>query len=322
MLYFAVIFLAIFSIDPVYAQFAGDFGKPGQQDIRLSYKHFFDTFPSSGVNRVNQKSEQIDASMFVPVYQSENSTYAISGKYQHLDFGNLLADSNFVPVEELYSHQYGFAWSHQEANESSWSLTGTFGSASNKPFEGSDVSSLDVTMIRKFTPKTDGSFWTLYVNYSNNRAFLSNVPIPGFSYIFMNQKKTRGGALGIPIVSYWWRPTKKLSMSVFAIVPARAQTQIGYMVWGSIQANLKFEFGQQTYFRSGRSDKREQLFYETSKLAASLKTFLGRATFFEIELLRLFNRSLYDGNSVFDLTSERMNLPHEWQVMTSLQLSF
>lgn len=311
--------MAVLSFQAVaLAQLAPDFGSPGKHKGRIAFKLAGDAFRESDESYV---SEQNEVFFYLPLYQNENSTYAATAKSYNLSFNNLVSSSDFVPVNDLHSVQYGFAWAKEDADKNTWGLSGNYGSASDKPFDSADVSAFDLTLTRKIS-KTPTSSWIYFLNYSNNRSFLNNIPLPGFAYTFIEEDKTSGGVIGLPFVTYWLRPTEKLSMSVFYLIPARLNLQVGYMISRPFQLNAKLEHGQQTFFRAGRADKKEQIYYETSKAALSVKTFLGKDTFFDLEYARIFNRSLYDGTSVFDETSERLRMPNEWQVTLSGQVAF
>lgn len=287
------------------AQLGPDSGPPGKQKLRAYYKY---------------SEPRYDAQLFIPVYQNSNNTYALTGKAHHLKVDGSVNTSNFKAVDNLYSYQYGFGWSYEVADKSTWSISATYGSTSDRPFEGSNVSALEGTLIRK-TMLSENESLSFFMNYSNNRTVLNNIPLPGLAYTFSNDAKTEGGSIGIPFVSYWLRPTEKTFLSAFMLFPAFVQAQAGYMVWGPLQANLKYEYGQQSYLRSDRSEKKEQIFHEASKAIAGLKGFLGPGTFLELELAHVFSRSLYDGKSVFEITSDRMVLPNEWQFSAALQVS-
>lgn len=301
-----------------FAQLAADFGAPGKHKGRISFKLAGDAFHESDESYV---SDQNEVFFYLPFYQNENSTYAATAKSYNLSFGNLVSSSDFVPVNDLHSVQYGFVWAHEGEDKNTWGVSGNYGSASDKPFDSADVSSFDLTLTRKIS-KTATSSWIYFLNYSNNRTILNNIPLPGFAYTFMEEDKTSGGVIGLPFVSYWWRPTQRVFISALYFVPAKLNLQAGYMLWGPFQLNARLEHGQQTFFRAGRSDKKEQIYYETSKAAVSIKTFLGKDTFFDLEYARIFNRSLYDGTSAFKATSERLRMPNEWQVAASGQVSF
>ncbi len=300
------------------AQLGPDFGAPGKHKGRISFKLAGDAFHESDESYV---SDQNEVFFYLPLYQNENSTYAATAKSYNLSFNNLVSSSDFVPVNDLHSVQYGFAWAKEDSDKNTWGLSGNYGSASDKPFDSADVSAFDLTLTRKIS-KTPTSSWIYFLNYSNNRTILNNIPLPGFAYTFVEEDKTSGGVIGLPFVTYWLRPTEKLSMSVFYLIPAKLNLQAGYMISGPFQLNVKLEHGQQTFFRAGRADKKEQIYYETSKAALSVKTFLGKDTFFDLEYARIFNRSLYNGTSAFEETSERLRMPNEWQVTASAQVAF
>jgi hypothetical protein len=304
--FFLVILIFLELTPKTFAQLSQDFGPPGKQKARVFYK---------------LQAHQYNALLFVPVYQAEDTTYGLTAKADHFKVDRNDKSSNFVSVEELASYQYGFGWSHAEEDKSTWAVTGSYGSASDKPFDGADVSAFDATLIRKFETSPTTS-WTLFLNYSNNRSILNNIPLPGFAYTFTNQNKTSGGAIGLPFFSYWVRPTEKFFASAVIFIPSFMQVQAGYMIWGPFQGVAKYEFIHQNYFRSGRANKDEQIFYEYSRAATGLKGYLSASTFLELEYAHVFSRSLYDGKSAYEITSDRMTLPNDWQLAATLQVGF
>ncbi len=323
--WFIILIFTLFAGESsVLAQdFLASFGPAGKQNLKVTAKQSGDVLTKaigddSGDNRT---ADQIDLAAFLPLFQSGDTSFGVTGKYQQLHFGNLKQNSNFVPVADLYEYKAGFSLTLDDENKDTWTLGTTYGSASDKVFEGSDVQVVDATLSKKHDSSATTS-WIYFLNYSNNRSILSNIPLPGFAYVFSDEAKTSGGTLGLPFFSYWWRPSPKVFTSLFFLIPSMMRGQASLMLWGPLQGIVKLEYGAQTYLRSGRANRSEQIFYETQKAATAIKAFLGSGSFFEAEFARVFNRSLYDRLRTFELASERMSLPDEWRASLTFQIVY
>lgn len=296
---------------------------PGLHKSRFAFKQGFDTLYKRNDNpekSEDQAAKTYDLFLSIPLYQNEKFSTSVFAKTQEVHLNSLPANS-IVSGNDFYDQQFGFKFSYLEDADNTWHLNSSYGSASDKPFESSDVSALSVTLIRKHTVDPTSS-WTLFFNYSNNRSFLNHVPLPGFAYAFTNDNRTQGWVLGFPFSLWWARPAEKVSTTVFFLLPATVKFTLGYMLKPPYQANLKLQLGQEMYNLVNRREKDIRFFYETKKLSVGLKTLLGPQTFFEVDLGKIFSRSIYDGRSPLNLTSDRVLLEDEWQLMVSAQAAF
>lgn len=306
-----------------FSQDMSESDDPGLHKTRMAFKQGFDTLYKQ--NNTPEKSEDQSAKTYdlflsVPIYQNEKFSTSVFAKTQELHLASLPINT-VVSANDFYDQQIGFKMSYLEDADDTWHLNSSYGSASDKPFENADVSALTLTLIRKHTINPTSS-WSLFFNYSNNRSFLNHVPLPGVAYAFTNENRTQGWILGFPFSLWWARPAEKISTSIFFLLPATVRMSLGYMLRPPFQANLKFQFGQEMYSLAQRREKNIRFYYETKKIAAGVKTHLGPQTFFEIELGKVFSRSIYDGKSPLNLTSDRVPLEDEWQLMASAQVAF
>ena len=305
----------------VYAQSSDMIDReiPGQHKYKINLKQMV------GIEKTSRGTQgatsQFDAYVYLPVYQKEETTYAVSAKSQHLHFGNLPVKNNFVPITDLYSQQVSLSTAFIDAEKNTWKLSGGYGSASDKPFENSQSSVFDMNLSKKVQVDQLHS-WTYFLNFSNNRGFLNNIPLPGFMYSTMNETMTQGAMFGIPFLTYWIRPTEKLTFTVFYLVPLTASVQASYNFTRFMQAGLKLSTGQQSFMRSDRQNKKDRIIYTSDRASASFKTNLSQSLVVELELVKAFNRSLFDGKDVTSLSSDRYELPEEDQGIASLNYSF
>lgn len=314
-----------FSLNSTAQDFSADFmSSPGKYKNKINLKQSYDfLFQSNGDSEESKKnaSKQFDGSLSIPVYQLDKTTLALTAKAQALNFNDVTNTTNVKTVYNLYDYQYGITWATEEENKNTWSAQLSYGSASDKPFDSSDVSTFGATLTRK-SVIDENSSWLFLLNYSNNRSFLNGIPLPGVAYSFTNAEKTNGGVLGIPFISYWYRPDQKIFASVFYLFPITLKAQAGYLFFGFVQGNLKFESSQQAYLLTNRANLDQRFFYDTKKIATSAKMFFGPFRNFEIELARVFDRTIYEGKSSFSIESDHLSLPAEWQISLSTQLAF
>lgn len=313
--------LFLYSIS--FAQEMFDNDEAGLHKARLSLKHSFDTFYQENKNpqaSEDQSLKTLDAFLSVPVYQTDNFSTSIFAKSQEFHFANIPVNP-LTTSTDFYDQQFGFKMSYKEDQDHSWHVSTAYGSASDKTFESGDVSTLSMTLVRKKIVSPMSS-WNFFLNYSNNRHFLNNIPLPGLAYSFASNDRRQGWVLGFPFCLYWARPTEKVSTSLFILFPSSLRASVGYMFSPPWQANFKIQYGQDVFIPANRPDKDVRFFYETKKASVGLKTFINKDNVFELDFGRSFNRSMFNGKSSINLTSDRVDLADEWQLTASLQAAY
>src|SRR5690606_26064877 len=111
--------------------------------------------------------------------------------YQKLDLND---QAEFV--RDYYNVQGSISYRRMTEDQNFWSAAVSFGSASDEPFKNGRDSTLGANFLKKFNRR-----WFGILNYSNNRSFLNNIPLPGFIYV-KEMSQERSLILGFPIV-YW-----------------------------------------------------------------------------------------------------------------------
>ena len=319
-LYSLFIFLFILSAISTMAlaqESMGNNGDPGKQKNRIVFKDISNIQDST----TDSSTQSRDYYLFIPYYQNENLSLGASAKNQRVHFNQVPTHSNFVPVENLQSIQYGLSYSAYDSEKNIWNFNANYGSTSDQPFKDSSVTAIDATLSKKNQESEEHS-WMYFLNYSNNRTFLSGIPLPGIAYTYTATDKRKGWMIGIPFWLYWERPDDHWTYSTFIFLPSNITAQVGYFVWGPLQTSLKFQWNQQSYFRYGRSDNDEQIYFEKKRISTGLKLFLGKASFLELELAKAFSQSLFNGKNIFNKTSDTLNLSDELQSFINLQYEF
>jgi hypothetical protein len=209
-----------------------------------------------------------------PVYQSGKNQVVAGWNWHslHLSTDEHLASGAPVP-NDLYSSQFSAAWKHHEDSERFWGVTASYGSASDHLFDSNRTSTLSVTALYS---KSHDPFrrWIWFLNYSNNRIFLNNVPIPGFAYIYTPSKDFIA-MLGLPFAFVRENLDERWSTEAF-LGPYLGRASLNYSFiersrLKTSQADLTFESLPQTFYRADRSDPDARLFIEQSKALLGYK---------------------------------------------------
>lgn len=312
------ILLLVVSVKSYAQEFMADFfAPPGQKKITLFGKYGNSIKGSNS----DDSYEENDYKASVPVYQDEKSAYMIVGSYNELRLSRNNQNPNTKVPEKLSDQKYGMSWASQDEQRNSWGANLTYGSASDDAFAGSDVSTFSGTLTRKVN-KTPTSSYIYFLNFSNNRGFLDNIPIPGFAYLFFEPDFKSGGAIGLPFFFYFWKPTAKISTNVFFLVPSMFKGTLGYAVTEKDEAQLKLEYAQQVFMQHNRTENRQRMFYDTLKVVTGLKHSIDKGSFIEASLARVLNRRFFYGKSVFEVSGDAVDLPEEWQFSVAAQYAF
>lgn len=237
---------------------------------------------------IQPKSGTHQETLFIsaPLHRGERDGFVVFTASELLDF---YPDQASTP--NLYKIQIGGAYTHLYEGRKLLSLSASYGSASDKPFKDSTVNTIDSTALYSFS-NSPTSNWLLILNYSNNRPFLNNIPLPGFAYTYMPSKTFRG-TFGAPFASIFWQFEDRWSVTSFVVVPWVMKTSIAYDLAPKKQIFVGADFNQMTYFQYGRANLKDRIFYDEKKAFFGFRSPLGEVLSLEIETGYAFDRSLF-----------------------------
>lgn len=210
----------------------------------------------------------------------------LTGLFRHMSF-----IPNDTGITDLFGSDIGITYSYEVSKNKQYFASLSYGSQSDQPYKNSEVNTLNATGIYSFSSNPK-SRWTLLLNYSNNRPFLNNIPLPFFVYTYIGSKNFIG-SFGAPFASIFWKFAPKWDLNLFILVPWILKAQVGYSVWGPLQTYFGIDFSQSSYFQYGRSNEKERLFYEESKVFFGVKSFLSRQAMLNLEFGHSFNRTFF-----------------------------
>lgn len=178
----------------------------------------------------------------------------------------------------------------------------SYGSASDRPFARASNDTASATYLHQ----VNGKWWAL-VNWSNNRTFLNNVPLPGVFYVAkMSLDETL--LFGFPAVVWRKRYESGLEFQYFSFLPFNHKAQVGWF-WNMLHGvTLSYEHRPQVYFRDERIVERERLFFVEQRAMLELQgAIIPRKLQWQLGAGTAFNRSVYESENFSE--DKRFDIP-------------
>jgi hypothetical protein len=286
---------------------------PNQQKTSIKYDgRFYDEseFPTG-----NSAIMQNGLSFSTPLSKSEGSSLALAGRADEMKINPARGD-----ISGLYDFEMGLTYTRILEERRMWAVTGSYGSASDKPFYSPDESTLGLTALY-MKPASETDTWLFLVNYSNNRPILNNIPLPGFAY-FYNPSKEFRGVFGVPFAMVTWKFIDDWSINFFTLIPWVIKGSLNYSISGPLQVYLGWDFSQKTYLLADRAQKEDRLFYDEKKFFLGLKSPISQEVAFEIEAGHAFDRSFFVAENYEQDPSNPLEIGNAFYIKTVLSARF
>lgn len=279
-----------------------------------------------GMGGESRSNPERDQSFYLqaPVYQSAKNQFLVGWNWNSLQLSTdeRLAGGAKIP-NELYSAQFSASWKHLEDSERFWGVTASYGSASDHLFDSNKTTTLSVTGLYSQS-KDPTARWVWFLNYSNNRIFLNNIPIPGFAYIY-TPSKDFVSLLGLPFVFIKKNWDERWSTDAF-LGPFVGRADLTYSLiersfLKTSQAYVAFESVPQTFYRSDRVDTDARLWVLQNKFLVGYKQSLIPGTVLNFFAGLAFGRAV-DERSNFEYKSDTLvNFENRWLIGIDLKSS-
>lgn len=286
---------------------------PNQQKTTFKYEGVF--HDEADFETGDSALMQNGLSFSTPVFKSETSSLALAGRADEMKINPARGN-----LSGLYDIELGLTYTRILEERRMWAVTGSYGSASDKPFYTPEVSTLGLTALY-MKPATEKNMWLFLVNYSNNRPILNNIPLPGFAY-FYNPSKEFRGVFGAPFAMINWQFVENWSMNFFTLVPWVIKGSINYSIAGPTQAYFGLDFSQQTFLTYGRVNKEDRLFYDEKKFFVGLKSPISKEFAVELEAGHAFDRSFFIAENYERDPSDPLEVGNAFYIKTVVSARF
>jgi hypothetical protein len=247
--------------------------------------------------------------------------WTVSGRASELELGAtpvVLANGATVP-RKLYNVQAGGGYARDLGDRNRWGGSASLGSASDRPFNSFGEVSGGVSAYYQ-KPSGDRASWVFLLNYSNNRPFLNNVPIPGVAYLSRSADGTLTWAAGFPFVYARWKPEPEWTLTANAfgfgnVYGLEAERRIA----GPFSAYARVEREPLQWLRAGRADGADRLEFDSSDARLGARAAAGSGLL-DASLGRAYARSFYEDHRSSGRPSDRTRLADAW--IASLRASW
>ncbi len=263
----------------------------------------------------DQNPGQVESAFIRSLRTSHPVTFADSrmrisavGEWLSLDQDLNLPGASGQAKMNLYQLGVQGTWYSDQGppvGESMWMVSGGLSSPSDQPFYSLNEVAVTTTVGWMPEKRRDGG-WLWAVNYSNNRSFLNNIPLPGFMY-FHQPSRTFQLSAGLPFAGLRWLPVDRLSFVTF-IGPYRALVDTAWLLNQDMQVFAKFNWSQSSYFHIARDDRLKRIFFDEKRASLGLRAPIGRTWGWQVGWSYVFDRKIFEGLSVSRKTSDTLSL--------------
>ncbi len=269
--------------------------------------------PNSEVDRGNDNTQLVSSAIGINqrVYQDDKNLIAVGAKYQKLD---LTAESPFL--RDYYNEQGSLSFKRNLNDDKFWLASISYGSASDRPFKNSRDNTLGANFFRKVNER-----WFIMANYSNNRTFLNNVPLPGFIYV-KEMTREKSFIIGFPFL-LWQRPiSENFSIRYFGLIPFSHRLRVLYTKWGPFMPYAGFEQSPQNFFRHDREERYNRFFWFERRLMLGLEGKISKQMKFDLSGGLAFDRQFYEARNLGQDKENEVDLEKAGYVALNFRFNF
>lgn len=249
----------------------------------------------------------------IVVGRAAGGRWSVDGRAAELSLGAtpvVLSNGAVVP-RDLWAVKAGAAYARGLGERRRWGVNASLGSASDRPFDSfGEVSGLVSAYFQK--PSGERASWIFLLNYSNNRLFLNNVPLPGAAYLSRSADGRLTWAAGFPFVYARWRPGGgwTLSANAFGFGSAYA-LEAERRIQGPFSAYARLAREPLQWFRAGRADGADRLRFDSSRAVVGVRAAAGAGTL-DVSFGRAFARSFSEDHRSSGVSGTRTRLADAW----------
>ena len=242
------------------------------------------------------------------VYDDGKNNFSVGAKYHKLDLNQ---QSEFV--RDYYKLEGSVSYRRIAEDKKFWSTSLSFGSASDKPFRNGRDATIGANFLKQFNSR-----WFGILNYSNNRPFLNNIPIPGFFYV-KEMTQERAMVIGFPIF-YWMTPiNENWSFRYFGVLPFTHRAKILYTKWKFIKPYIGYEQSPDMFLRHDRDNRRDRFFWFERKLAAGVEGGLSRQIRYDLSGGWAFDREFFEAKNYTEKKKNQFHVENGYFIGLNLR---
>lgn len=231
------------------------------------------------------------------VYRSTPDAWTVSGRAGELELGDspriVLPQNGALVPEKLWNLQGGVEYSHELGDRRRWGANAAFGSASDRLFLSWREDQATASVYYQM-PSLERNSWIFLLNYSNNRPFANNIPLPGFAYIIDSPAYHLNAIVGFPFLYARWSPVEPWTFSAGLFGGASYFVEAARRLGDRVSAFARLERTPLQWLRAGRSNDDDRLIFDSKDARAGVRAELGRGFSLEASAGRAFDRRFFE----------------------------
>ena len=255
------------------------------------------------------------------VVKGTDDRWSVDGRAGGTALGALpiVLPSGVTVPRDLWNVQGGGGYTRELGDRKRWGASASIGSASDRPFgSGREVSGTGSAYYQ--IPSGERASWVFMLNYSNNRTFLNNVPLPGVAYFTRSADGRLTLGVGFPFIFARWKADDAWTLTASAFgFGNNYGLEAERKVAGPVSAYARVEREPQQWLRYGRANLSDRLTFDTSDARVGARALLGPASL-DASFGRAFDRRFSEGRDIGRSGSALTRLPDAW--LASLRASW
>ncbi|MBU1851768.1 MAG: hypothetical protein KJ995_05115 [Candidatus Omnitrophica bacterium] len=295
---------------------------PGK--IRTSASYNYRYYGNSDVR--NQDTDvgmqQHDAGIMLPIIKKENSDFSVytTFRYTNWDTKAFLSNTDIEIPNNVYN--INFLPTYRYVFENGWMFgaIGQIGSASDKLFNSLDECVYGARVFLK-VPSGERNAWMFLVDYSSNREFLRYVPLPGVGYLY-NPNDDLQIFAGFPFAFVRYSPIEKVQLTFSYLPITTIKAKASYEVYKNWKVFADFNLTDQRYFRAGRDNRNERIFYYEKKAGGGLSFSPNRGILLTAQGGYSFDRYMFEAKKYYHSHNTRVNFDGAYYAEVKAKLTF
>ena len=220
-------------------------------------------------SKFEQKRTQVEVEQGFNLNDANSLTLGFGLEQIDITSDAKLPGSSADIPEKIKGVKLNLGWSHELKGGQEFNLSGSFGSVSDKPFQGTNALSQELE-ARLLIPTDAGNAWLIGMGYEDEEG-LNEIPNVGFQW---NKSETFQLLIGLPFVELTWQPHEQIEIMAML---ADKNTELTSQFYLSEESSITLSHGQGgwTARRFGRSEKDAFMRYEEKRTSLSYNHHLG-----------------------------------------------
>jgi hypothetical protein len=260
--------------------------------------------------------QKVRGSLIAAQMESDVWTVTAGGSLMDLSQTVTIPQTGVVFPESLGSVETGVNYLKKLGERRQWGASVSVGSASDQLFHSIYETEFQVTGHYLF-PSRGYNAWLLLMQYSNNRTFLNNIPLPGFAYMWNKPEKGLQLIAGFPFLALTYKPQPDWSAVLSVLGFTNNSAELARRIKGPVWTYVAYQRNPEQWMRAGRNDHSNRLIYDEKRTVLGFRSEIGKLAI-DLSGGRTFDRRLFESQDATHTGAPRVNLKNGWIISVVL----